>query len=49
MYDSPSWKRELNRRLAAIRERAGGSLRPPRPVTAVVIRRWATARREGRR
>lgn len=33
MYDIPLWKRELNRRLAAIRERLGGDLRPSRPAT----------------
>jgi len=45
MHDIPSWKQELNRRLATIRERVGGSFKPSRPAAAAAanIRRESAA------
>ena len=49
MYDLPSWKRELNRRLAAIRERVGGDLKPNRPASACTADGAGMGRVTGRR
>ncbi|HUX08376.1 MAG TPA: hypothetical protein VMX35_13805 [Acidobacteriota bacterium] len=43
MHDIPSWKQELNKRLAAIRERVGGSFKPSCPATTAT----GNIRREG--